>query len=59
MSSSGCQVGLSSSGTGGGTGGGISDASYNELKDDIDLVNEKIEDYLFNIPEAVTDFSYE
>ena len=39
-----------SGGGSGGSGGGISDASYNELKDDIDEVNEKLEEYLFNIP---------
>ena len=52
------------SGSGGGTGGGgtggggITDASYNELKDDIADVEEKLEEYLFNLPETVTDFSY-
>ena len=37
------------------------DASYNELKDDIvpDLINEKIDDYLFDVPEKVIGISHE
>ena len=46
-------------GGGGGSGGGITDASYNELKDDIDLVNEKIDNYLFDVPEKVIGISHE
>jgi hypothetical protein len=47
-----------SSGGSGGSGGGISDASYNELKDDITDISANLVKYLFNVPEAVTDFSY-
>ena len=59
LGASGSGGGTGGGGTGGGTGGGISDASYNELKDDIDLVNEKIDNYLFDIPEAVIGISHE
>jgi len=51
-------LGSGSSGSGG-SGGGISDASYNELKDDIELVNEKIDNYLFDVPEKVIGISHQ
>ena len=46
------------SGGSGGSGGGISDVSYNELKDDITDISANLAKYLFDVPDSVIDFSY-